>query len=643
MLSPKIAFFFWDEMSMGKTARRESQVLVGLFFAALLVHLAAVTHHWTVPHLAGHEFRQTQTAITTYYIDEQNNFSLLYETPILGKPWVSILMEVPIYEWSVVGLSRLTHLPHFLAARTISLACFYLMLPALYLLLGRLGLARSRRLLVLALVLTCPVYIYYSRAFLMDSMALMFSAWFLLGFVRTMDERRWPWLAVAVAAGTGAALIKSAILAVWLWPAAGYGAWMLWRDVRGGGGWRVAAKTVLWGAATVVVAFGTLRAWIVYTDPLKAAHDSAWIFTSRNLAEGNWGLFDFKSILSSKVWGDLLGGWDQAIMSRWLIGLLLVAGLAFPPSRRAVLAFGGVFLLAQAMFPFAYAYQDYYFYACAIFLNAATGCVLLALLDSRLPRWVGALVCLIPFAAQLTAYRQGYWITQHTQTQAGFPFMEALRDLTPRDSVIVVAGADWAAMTPYYAQRKALMVRNGLEWDTAYLERAFGRLAGEKVSAVVVYSDVRSNRGFIALAARHFGFDPAAPTFSSSFADIYVTRPYRKNLQLRLRASQRYPQLTMPKSAEDGLPAKGRLKLSPETGREVFFNVAPAPFEAEFQYGLSWIEHGDRAVILAHPDSDLWLKPPPEATKIRWNYGVVGGRLSESRRAHQRRGIHRRG
>src|SRR6478736_7892409 len=305
LLRPSPALF-WGGMSAPETSRRESWILTGIFVVALAIHAWAVTHHWTYPYMAGHEFRQAQTAITTYYIDQDSNFSLLYETPILGKPWVSILMEVPVYEWTVAGVSRLTKLPHFMAARGVSTACFYLMLPAIYLLLGRLGLARPRRLLALALVLTCPVYIYYTRAFLMDSMALMFCAWFLLGFVRTMDGRRWSWLAVTIVSGTMAALIKSAILAVWLWPAAAYGAWLLWRDVRARTGWQAPVKTVLWGAATIGFALGALRAWIVYTDPLKAAHDSAWIFTAKNLSQGNWGLFDIKSLFSANVWRFLL-------------------------------------------------------------------------------------------------------------------------------------------------------------------------------------------------------------------------------------------------------------------------------------------------------------------------------------------------
>src|ERR1041384_4119866 len=90
--------FCWAGMPSPEVSRVEKRLLGVLFAAALLYNLAGISYHFTMGFMSGHEFRQAQTAITTYYIDKQDNFSLLYETPVLGKPWVSILMEVPIYE-----------------------------------------------------------------------------------------------------------------------------------------------------------------------------------------------------------------------------------------------------------------------------------------------------------------------------------------------------------------------------------------------------------------------------------------------------------------------------------------------------------------------------------------------------------------
>lgn len=625
MLLKKCPTIFSDLMTAPDLPSRENKVLVGIFVVALFVNLWAVTFNWKVAFMSGHEFRQAQTAITSYYIDQQSNFSLLYETPILGKPWVSILMEVPIYEWTVVLFSRVTGLPHLLAARWVSALCFYAMLPAICQLLERFGLPRPRRLFVLSLVLTCPVYIYYSRAFLMDSMALMCSAWFVVGFVRTMDERRWSWLLLTTVAGTAAALIKSAVLAAWFIPAVGYGCWMLWSDWQSKAGPAALAKTVLWGLGTVVVALGSLRAWIVYTDPIKAAHDSAWIFTSKNLSQGNWGLFDFKSIFSREVWHYLLDCWEMAIMSRWVVLAGLFTALVLPAVRKPVLLAAGVFILAQMMFPFAYAYQDYYFYICAVFLNVAFGYLLLGVLDSRLPRWAVAVIMVVPFAAQLQAYRANYWIGQNMWSSGGYPFTDALRDLTPKDSVLVVAGADWAAMTPLHAERRALMIRNGLQYDAAYLDKAFGRFAKGEVSAVVVMNEVRTDRNFLERVSREFDLDVAAPAFSWAMADVYIPRAHRQNVQLRIRSTRRYPQLTIPPAPEDALPRKGLVAISEDIGRNAFLGVRPAPYQVQFEYGLSWLERGTETVLSAHPNSDLWVRPPKEATSIRWVYGIFEG------------------
>jgi Dolichyl-phosphate-mannose-protein mannosyltransferase len=611
-------------MSAAISSRRESWGLTILFCTALLVHFCFATFHWTVGFMPHQEFRQTQTALVSYYIGEQNNFSLLYETPLVGKPWVSILLEVPIYEWSVVGLSRATGLSHLLAARTISLTCFYLALPALYLLLGRLALSRPRRLLVLALVLVCPSYIFYSRAFLMESMELLCCAWFLFGFVRTMDDRRWSWLILTIVAGTGASLIKSATYAVWLLPAAAYGAWLLWRDLHAGQGWRGPVRTLCWGLATVAVPLGALRWWINLTDPIKAAHASAYLFTSEALSQDNWGLFDFAAGFSPKVWSMLLKNWQEAIMAPWIIAVVLISGLvALKQVRARVLGLAAVFFFAQFMFPFAYAYQEYYYYACAVFVLGAIGLVLHGLLDSKLPRWCCWLVIALPFAAQLTAYRHGYFPDQNLKFDGGFNYTAVLRDFTPRKSIVVVAGNDWCAIIPYYSQRRALMIRNGLEHDAAYLHRAIEELAGEEVSAVVLVGPLRYNEALLKLFAGRFNLDRSSPTLSEDFTDVYVSRPYIEKVQAQVRSSHDYPKIKLGAKLAEEKPGAVAFALTPEQARGPFACVTPEPFKGRFAYGFSSMDVEGQLAVLVNPSSDLWLRPPVHATQIKWDFGIV--------------------
>ncbi|HET7535750.1 MAG TPA: hypothetical protein VFJ90_04800 [Candidatus Didemnitutus sp.] len=142
-----------------KSTGRESVLLTGVFCIALAVHLYCATISFRAGFLIGHEFRQAQTAISTYFIAHDHDYSLAYPTPLLGKPW-SIPMEFPLYQWSVAALGNATGWSLPTAARTVSLGCFYLTLPAIFSLLGAWGIARARRLVVLTIVLTSPLYIF---------------------------------------------------------------------------------------------------------------------------------------------------------------------------------------------------------------------------------------------------------------------------------------------------------------------------------------------------------------------------------------------------------------------------------------------------------------------------------------------------
>lgn len=295
---------------------------------ALLGHFYFASYNFSWGFMVGHEFRQAQTAIISEYIDQQDNFGLYYETPILGKPW-AFPLEFPLYQWTVVGLKRATGLELFEAARIVSLGSFYAALPAFWLLLGSFGVSAARRWVLLAVTLFCPALIFYSRAFLIDPMAMALSAWFLTAFVRTMDTRKVGWFVACVVAGTLAALIKSLVFAVWLFPAAVYGAWCLWTSWRKHGLSRPTWLTTAWGLGTVVLPLGALKWWIGYTDAIKEGHRSGYVFTSKNLSVGNFGTFSLDSRFSVETWRVMFARWSEAIALPWVVGLTLVLGLVW--------------------------------------------------------------------------------------------------------------------------------------------------------------------------------------------------------------------------------------------------------------------------------------------------------------------------
>ena len=114
----------------------------------------------------------------------------------------------------------------------------------------------------------------------------------------------------------------------------------------------------------------------------------------------------------------------------------------------------------------------------------------------------------------------------------------ALRDFLPKGSVIVVAGGDWSAIVPFYSQRKALMVRNGLEDNAAYLDRAFRDLADEDVVALVLLGNQRHNN-FIWWTARPrlSASDPNCLPPSTNRAGIYCSLRYHDRFKKKLKES----------------------------------------------------------------------------------------------------------
>jgi len=605
--------------------RRTHLALAILFGVALLLHFRLAILNWDSGFLVGHEFRQTHTAIITFYLDKENRFSLHYTTPLFGKPW-SVPLEFPLYEWSVVLVSRALHLPHFEAARGVSLACFYLALPAVYLLLGSLGLAGPRRLLALTLTLVCPVYIFYSRTFLMESMVLMFSIWFLAAFVRALRERRAGWLVLGALAGAAAGLIKSTVFFAWLLPAALYGAWCLWGSLRPWTGWKPVARTIAWGLGVAVVPCAATTWWVKYTDAIKIHHPSAHIFSSRELTEGSFGLYSLAARFAPAVWKQMMVCWQVAIMWPWLIAVLVLGGaVCFRRYRWHILGAAGLFMFPQVLFPYAYGGQDYYFYSCTVFLTVAFGYVLLGVLESRLPAWLRWPIVVVPLAAMLACYRGYYYQGQIVWSNGGWGLTDALRVLTPADSVIVVSGADWAPMIPYYAQRKALMIRNGLQYDPKYLARAFSDLDDENVSALVMVNDERTDRALVERAANHFNLDPA-PTFSCQFADVYVNLFFRDQVVMALTKNNNFNQVRLEaKPGQAVAIAEEARAVTPGIAGPMFPMISPVPSRIHFAFGYSCYQVDGATVLSIHPDSDIWVPAPAGATRIRWDIGILAG------------------
>jgi hypothetical protein len=188
--------------------------------------------------------------------------------------------------------------------------------------------------------------------------------------------------------------------------------------------------------------------------------------------------------------------------------------------------------------------------------------------------------------------------------------------------VIIVSGADWAAMIPYYSHHRALMIRNGLENDSTYLARAFKDLEDEDVSGLVLIGNQRQNKTLLDLAVPHFNLD-RSPTFSwGDEANVYVSHLYRTKIVDVLNQPSGYSGIKVgrddsPKPTEISVQSFPRATMA-----AAFKMIRPAPISYKMQFGYGTWEIDGRTLLIAHPDSDIWLPGKTTDRTIELSFGI---------------------
>src|SRR5262249_7913478 len=155
----------------GRQEASAEPVLLGALLCASLLALAVLCLGLFQPILDQFAFRQTQTALTTFWL-MRGGPVLAYETPVLGFPW-SIPFEVPVYQIIVAGLGK-AGVPIDAAGRIVSFAFFIGCLWPLNVLFRALRFGRFAFPCVAILFLLSPLYLFWGRTLMVETCALFF-------------------------------------------------------------------------------------------------------------------------------------------------------------------------------------------------------------------------------------------------------------------------------------------------------------------------------------------------------------------------------------------------------------------------------------------------------------------------------------
>ena len=326
---------------------------------------------------------------------------------------------------------------------------------ALWKILEFLELELRGKLVIVSLLLVCPIYLFWSRTFMIETCALSVCLWFTLFALRAASSLRRKDLAIATAVGVLAAVVKITTFAPFWVVVAGWLAVLFWKRLVG------VKISALLAALLLAVPLLAETAWARFADSVVARNELAASFLlSSNLHTWVFGrlvdrfLPDLWDAVSTRILPEILG------MTALFFCILVLLPLAQRYSRYAALCVV-LFFVDILAFPGLHRIHPYYQTANAIFLTAAAGFVICGLMRGGESHRIGGYALFVMLVGScLYRYYDSYFPAQQKEdTALTLIGQEAQRHAKP-DQLIIVRGDDWGSEIPFYSHRRAIMDRS---------------------------------------------------------------------------------------------------------------------------------------------------------------------------------------
>jgi hypothetical protein len=437
--------------------------------AAILSFLFCLFTLYT-PQLEMHGFRQTQTALTAYWLLE-NGSVWPYETPVAGYPW-AIPMEFPIFQVIAATITWVTGLPLDMSGRLLSWIFLIGCIVPIWKINKLFRWPAATAWFLCALLWTHPIYLFWGRAFTIETSTLFLSLMALAaGFKLTQRNVSWShWLIFSIWISTALLQKVTTALPVFMCVCIFLCIAFLTKNKK------THPVDVLIGLLAIMIPAILTIIWTKWTDVAKALNPLQ--LTSTNLREVYLGTlsqrFDYE-ILKTILWERcLLGG----IGSVAYVGLAL-AGIAILKNREKYSIITALLLFITPVFMFinVHHWHNYYQVANAYGILIPASLVLGQLFHKSVgiikKAWV-LLGCGILIGVHLISFYKQYLPSVRGRDWTDHPVLEVaayIKKNTPSASSIVVFGADWSSETAFIPKERHLQFPNGIE-----ISKMFGNI-----------------------------------------------------------------------------------------------------------------------------------------------------------------------
>ncbi|MCB9812851.1 MAG: hypothetical protein H6772_00450 [Pseudomonadales bacterium] len=408
-------------------------------------------------------FRQTQTAISAFYL-LKDGLKIDYITPVLGAPW-SIPLEFPTYQGLVAIFADTTGIGLDQSGRLVSIFFFYSSIFIIYYLLSNFIKKKIFILIPISLFLANPMYIFWSRSFMMESTAFFFSISFLTGsiyFIKNNDKRI---LFLTIMAGIFGALTKITTFIIFCFPTFVY-LLKTYSDKYKG---QIFLKNIWRYIKTGIIIFGAPLligiSWIKHTDVVKNMNPLAANFiTSGALTKWNFGTLSQKFSLST--WNQIgihtfsnLFEYSNITILILVFVLLTIPLLVKSKYKNNSLFLYLFFLIGPIFFTNLFFTHSYYFYANLFFLILGLSLNILYYLEesNTYKKFLGIILFQLIIILSYQRYYNYFLPVQKTMSPDIHIISRFIKTSINKNDISLIYGYDWDSSIPYYSERMAIM------------------------------------------------------------------------------------------------------------------------------------------------------------------------------------------
>jgi glycosyltransferase involved in cell wall biosynthesis len=428
-----------------------------------------------------HGFRQTQTAISTYYLLKEG-FTINYITPVFGAPW-SAPLEFPTYQFIVAALVKITGMPLDQTGRIVSLVFHYLCLVPLYFLLRLLNLRKIHVMVVLAFFLSSPLYAFWSRTFMIESTALFFSLMSVFFLTRVIEGRSTWNIVGGVLSGSMAVLTKSTTFSVFCVALSIIivAAWISKENAKFSA--RITGRHFLYGFMFLGLPLLVGALWTWHADSLKAMNPIGDFNVSSNLKEWIFGTFQLRA--DPGIWR-IIESYTPSILGSNILFLLLPLALLRRGFRLPAIICLLSFAVAVLVYTNLYWRHEYYLYANSVFLIVLMGLSVGFLLERPKFRIAGLLLVPLVLVMMYSRYEAYYNPFHANAAGSGDEFFKVIKTLIREDEVLLIYGVGYEPIIPYYSERKAIMPLGTPPPDSPSMMQAIKNTGRDKITSMTI-------------------------------------------------------------------------------------------------------------------------------------------------------------